>query len=360
MLKPDKLKRAVTRAMDLPVVKVGFPPASLAAPEDGMRIIAVIGDRRPSGNVPGRGPAPSHAKEDSRDMSGAESDAYASEDHIIQIREELQRILRSKAFSKAYRLRHMLEHTVSCWLRGEAGLLTGRSLASTLFRRGKSFDSGSDNIVRVCAARLRKQLGRYYGGEGAQDILRIDLPAGTYIPVIERRKPSSLCVSGPGEARTPTVMVLPLHCAMSDTEGGLNCTEIYDHLIWLLTESSDTHVISRIFSDHLNLRQDLRLLRRRFGTHFVIAGTVTRAPEGRHLIVHLTETRTGYNIWSGYYELAGISIVDLSRRIVFDLLGEMRNSSDSAQYTTRRVRPDVCRDFSCNTAPKQAGHWRST
>src|SRR5207302_1332508 len=39
-----------------------------------------------------------------------------------------------------------------------------------------------DATVRVKAGEVRKRLGIYYSGEGAHDPVRIELPAGTYVP----------------------------------------------------------------------------------------------------------------------------------------------------------------------------------
>src|SRR5262249_26311952 len=44
-----------------------------------------------------------------------------------------------------------------------------------------------DPIVRVEATRLRRTMDRYYAGPGADDLIRIDLPRGSYIPTFTRR-----------------------------------------------------------------------------------------------------------------------------------------------------------------------------
>ncbi len=49
--------------------------------------------------------------------------------------------------------------------------------------RRADFDSRQDAIVRVEAHRVRKRLADYYAGEGAGHTLRLDLPAGKYLPV---------------------------------------------------------------------------------------------------------------------------------------------------------------------------------
>jgi len=41
---------------------------------------------------------------------------------------------------------------------------------------------------------------------------------------------------------------------------------------------------------------------------------VSQDADVSHLIVHMTETTAGYNVWSGYYPLTNALIVDLSRQ----------------------------------------------
>ena len=53
---------------------------------------------------------------------------------------------------------------------------------------------------------------------------------------------------------------------------------------------------------------------------------VSQDADVSHLIVHMTETTAGYNVWSGYYPLTNALIVDLSRQIVADLLSKMRET----------------------------------
>ena len=42
--------------------------------------------------------------------------------------------------------------------------------------------------MRIEAARLREKLREYYGTEGQSDAIHIDLPKGTYAPLIEFRE----------------------------------------------------------------------------------------------------------------------------------------------------------------------------
>ena len=56
-----------------------------------------------------------------------------------------------------------------------------------VFERPETFDPTVDPLVRIEAARLREKLREYYGTEGQSDAIHIDLPKGTYAPLIEFR-----------------------------------------------------------------------------------------------------------------------------------------------------------------------------
>ena len=55
----------------------------------------------------------------------------------------------------------------------------------------ETFDPTVDPLVRIEAARLREKLREYYGTDGQDDLIHIDLPKGTYTPQIEFRKPAT-------------------------------------------------------------------------------------------------------------------------------------------------------------------------
>ena len=106
------------------------------------------------------------------------------------IREQLDRLLRSRQFEKSRRRRQFLEYIVNETLSGRSDRLTGYSLALEVFGRPDTFDPIVDPVVRVEAARLRDKLREYYAGDGQHDPIRIDLPKGTYAPQIEVRHES--------------------------------------------------------------------------------------------------------------------------------------------------------------------------
>ena len=98
---------------------------------------------------------------------------------------QLDRILSSKAFRQADRLKRFLTFTVNETIAGRGEQLKEFVIGVEVFGKGPSFDPRNDPIVRVQARRLRAQLVRYYHEEGQADETLIDLPKGGYTPVFK-------------------------------------------------------------------------------------------------------------------------------------------------------------------------------
>ncbi len=99
------------------------------------------------------------------------------------IEEALERILASRAIGRSAHHRAFLQHVVAATLDAEYGRLKESTIALEVFQRdAASFDSTTDSIVRVEAARVRQKLDRYYADEGADATLRIEMVAGNYRP----------------------------------------------------------------------------------------------------------------------------------------------------------------------------------
>jgi hypothetical protein len=117
-----------------------------------------------------------------RMAEGPVSGVPAASPSANAVREELARILASHEFRTSKRsqefLRYVVEHTLS----GEAGILKERTIGIEVFGRSTSYDPSDDATVRVKAGEVRKRLDLYYAHQGAQDTIRIEMPAGTYVP----------------------------------------------------------------------------------------------------------------------------------------------------------------------------------
>src|ERR1700674_1535931 len=105
----------------------------------------------------------------------------------VEIKSELDRILRSRAFIQSHRIRRFLQFVVEESLLGQPHRLKEYLIGLEVFDRREAFDPRVDSIVRVEARRLRYKLDEYYRIEGREDSVRIVLRKGSYVPIFEYR-----------------------------------------------------------------------------------------------------------------------------------------------------------------------------
>ncbi len=99
-----------------------------------------------------------------------------------EVRRELDLILGSTVFRGSKRCQDFLRYVSEKALEGAAEILKERTLAIEVFGRHADSDLADDSIVRVGAREVRKRLAQYYVADGMHDQVRIDLPAGSYVP----------------------------------------------------------------------------------------------------------------------------------------------------------------------------------
>ncbi len=101
-----------------------------------------------------------------------------------------ERLLASVTFQRSPRLREFLAFVVKCAVENRAHEINEYSLGVQVFGKPADYNPNLDNIVRVTARQLRTRLAEFYAGEGAADPWRLEIPKGSYLPVIQA-KPSA-------------------------------------------------------------------------------------------------------------------------------------------------------------------------
>ncbi|WP_455271150.1 hypothetical protein [Rhizobium herbae] len=119
------------------------------------------------------------------------------------IRQSLDCVLSSAVFSRSERLRAFLNYVVDKEIEGTGHQLKGYTIGIDVFDRPQAFNADSDPLVRVHAGKLRKLLATYYATEGAQDVWRIDIPKGTYVPEYRRQRVTSPTTADTGQIASP-------------------------------------------------------------------------------------------------------------------------------------------------------------
>jgi len=104
-----------------------------------------------------------------------------------EVRAALQRVLSSPEL-RSERRRELLRYLAERVLAGKGDTLSEYGIALDVFGKPESFDPRTESTVRAEMSRLRTSLARYYENGGANDRLRIELPARGYALLFTRLK----------------------------------------------------------------------------------------------------------------------------------------------------------------------------
>jgi adenylate cyclase len=99
------------------------------------------------------------------------------------IQEHLDQLMNAEEFLATKAQRELLRFVVDKTLAGQCDEIKGYTIATEVFGRGEDFDQATDPIVSIQANKLRRALDFYYLKTAADDLIRIDIPKGTYVPV---------------------------------------------------------------------------------------------------------------------------------------------------------------------------------
>ena len=268
----------------------------------------------------------------------------------VELREELERILASKAFASAGGLKNFLQFVVQEALEGRGEQIKESCIGKSVYRRGEAFDPRQDNIVRTEAWRLRARLAKYYETEGARDRVRIELHKGTYAPAfclnpgfssliqeqVEPKEQPSRREAAPTAQRRilswkvaavallamvltvvlaaafykpgfqriqPSVAVLPF-VNLSDNQGNDFFSDgLTDELIDSLGRVPGLHVVARSSTfQYKGKPLDIREIGRRLNVRTVLEGSVRKSGSRIRVAVELEDASSGYHLWSESYD----------------------------------------------------------
>jgi hypothetical protein len=106
---------------------------------------------------------------------------------LFEKREELRRVLDSKYFAQSPKKKRFLEFVSEQTYLGNGPSLNEYLIGVEVYGRGSDFNSQRDPIVRVQAHDIRRLLKKYYEEDGKDSLITIELPAGAYVPLFQRR-----------------------------------------------------------------------------------------------------------------------------------------------------------------------------
>jgi TolB-like protein/tetratricopeptide (TPR) repeat protein len=294
-----------------------------------------------------------------------------SESDQAAIRQQMDRVLHSGPFRQSQRRQRFLEYLVNETLAGRGERLKGYNVGLEVFDRPETFDPVVDPIVRIEAARLREKLLEYYAADGKDDPIHIDLPKGTYAPLIEflegekqvksiskRRLHWQIAAPalalilvlgavgawltrdlwGPGPERPaeervlgvpqgPAIAVLPFINLSGDPQQEYFSDGLTEDLMTALSRaSSDLRVLARNTTfQYKGKPVNAPELGRELGVRYVLEGSVRRADDDLRVTAQLIDTETGAHIWADKFDrkMADIFLVqdEIVSRIVAKIAG---------------------------------------
>ena len=248
----------------------------------------------------------------------AEAGAASEQPSSAAVALGLARVLASDTFRGATRSRDFLSYVVTETLAGRGRALSERTVGRYALDRGELFDGRADASVRVRATRVRKALHEYYAKEGAKDPIRIDLPAGNYVPVFAfSDEAGSDEVSG-----DPSIAVLVLDAVGPEPAGAL-ARLISEGLVGRMSSFPGLRVIGPSGSRSL----DPRRIGRELGARFVLQGSVVVRDEEVRLGARVSEALTGEVVWSVADVRSGHDVFDVADQWAAGVAGELGDYS---------------------------------
>ena len=255
---------------------------------------------------------------------------------------QLNRVLASKTFRQADRLKRFLSFVVNETIAGRADNLKEFAVGVEVFDRDPSFDPRSDPIVRVQARRLRAQLERYYGEEAGQDDLIIEVPKGAYAVVFKPAKP--VAAVPPKRSATPllvshnTVLALPFSDLSSDADLRHFCAGLDEEIVNALTKMDAVRLVVSGGVAANRGEWDLQEAAIRFNAAIVIRGSVRRSGAVVRISINLIDTVSGCYLWSTSLD-RGLDDIFSAQEEVARIVGERLAAEMAAGFPRKGIRP---------------------
>ena len=281
--------------------------------------------------------------------------------------EELEKILSSQAFRNAESQRAFLRYVVEQSLRGCGDQIKEYTIGIDVFHRKESFDPRRDNTVRGKAQKLRWALAKYYQDEGTEDPVRIELPTGTYKPLfrfyaapaqeLSAQIPEAPLAEAPrnedrlrvtswefqrrlatvlfaavllaastayllkSRARTPapttpSIAVLPFRILNDAKEEDFFSDGLTEDLTDSLARMPGLRVVAASSAfQYKGKTVDVREIGRKLNVGVVLEGSVRRIENRVRVTTELSDTATGFHIWSSSYDREIKDVLEIQRQI---------------------------------------------
>jgi TolB-like protein len=235
----------------------------------------------------------------------------------VSVHVELEKILGSEVFVHSRRLSRFLRFVVEWDLTQRAEQLKEYIIGVEVFDRGFDFDPRLDSVVRTEARRLRSKLREYYQTSGKDDLVRIEIPKGSYVPVFhdcEDRNSRSACPNC--LPRSNTVAVLPFLNLSGDPQCEFFSDGLTGELIHTLACLSQFFVASQTSAFAFKGKPIcVREIGRKLKVRTVVEGSVRTSNDRWRIIAQLVDSVNDYPFWSGRYDCQTADTLEIQEEI---------------------------------------------
>jgi serine/threonine-protein kinase len=227
---------------------------------------------------------------------------------------QLDRLLSSKVFRQADRLKRFLTFTINETIAGRGEQLKEFVIGAEVFDKGSGFDPRSDPIVRVQARRLRAQLARYYREEGQTDEILIELPKGGYTPIFKpfRGVVTKRSAISPLVSRN-TILAMPFSDYSEAGDQEYFCAGLNQEIIHKLTGLETIRVVAWNTSEtsHCNAA-------------VILTGSVRKAGAEMRIVANLMDAVSGCYLWSAAFDRTSANTFATQLEIADAVAGRLR------------------------------------
>lgn len=239
-----------------------------------------------------------------------------TKDAEAKITGQLNRILGSKSFRQADRLKRFLSFIVEETVAGRGERLKEYVVGVEVFEKPESFDPRNDPIVRVQARRLRAQLARYYREEAPDSELAIELPKGGYAPVLRQLKsaPSRRSVSATLVSRN-TAVVLPFTDHSVSADQGYFCEGLTQEIIHALAGTEEVRLVAWNDGAPVGGKVAIKAVAERPNAALIVTGSVRKAGNEARITMNLIDAASGCYLWSHAVDRAMDSIFAVQEEV---------------------------------------------
>lgn len=261
------------------------------------------------------------------------------------IREQMDALRKSPAFSGSERLIELLSYVVEETLNGRATDLKEAVIGNAIYQREPPYDPRIDSTVRVEARRLRKKLEEHARLYGQSDPISIVIPTGTYVPAFiiksgardasaqNHNRDRDIFRNGPGAV----IAILPFRPVSGDAATQEFADVITDELIFAFGSEPGLNLLSRATTFAYRDRQpSIRELAQELGVDAVIQGTVREHANIIRVTIEVSDPR-GMVVTTDRFEGSADQYSDLPERIATTIVS--RHRFDTSKLRARLLKP---------------------